>query len=148
MNPRPTTRTVLRDAENVGRAEPFGTLLALELDGLAFIQRLVALLLDGGEMDEDVFAGVALDEAIAFGAVEPLHYTRFLHSPSPVKIGTALLPACSWQIAMSRGAETPGNTRRSPRSSTGAPCSSLGRILRLMQGENVSGHKGFFMQSG
>src|SRR6266567_6322313 len=109
-------RSGLRDAENVGRAQPFGALLAFKLNGLAFIQGLVTLLLDGGEVDEDIFARVALDEAITLGAVEPLHYTLFLHARSPLMVGTALLPACTGPNAISRSGGLQGKSRRFPRS--------------------------------
>jgi REP element-mobilizing transposase RayT len=42
----------------------FRALLDLEFNHLAFVQRLVAVHLDGGEVNEYVFAGLALDETI------------------------------------------------------------------------------------
>jgi hypothetical protein len=42
------------------------SLLDLELDHLAFVQRLVSIHLNGGEVHEHVFARLALDESIAF----------------------------------------------------------------------------------
>ncbi len=44
----------------------FRALLDLELDHLAFVQRLIAVHLDGGEVNEYIFAGLALDETIPF----------------------------------------------------------------------------------
>src|SRR5579863_2314107 len=52
-------------------------LFDLKLDHLAFVQCLVSVHLDGGEVDEHVFARLALDEPIAFGSVKPFHYTLF-----------------------------------------------------------------------
>src|ERR1700742_2153503 len=48
------------------------TLRDLELDALTVFQRLVAVHLDRGEVDEDVLPPVDRDEAIALLAVEPL----------------------------------------------------------------------------
>src|SRR6185369_8333514 len=44
----------------------------LELDALSVFQRLVAVHLDRGEVDENVLSAVDRDEAIALLAVEPL----------------------------------------------------------------------------
>ena len=46
--------TVLRNAHDIRCVEPLGTLLALEFDGLAFVEGLVAFFLNGGEMHEDI----------------------------------------------------------------------------------------------
>jgi hypothetical protein len=40
-------------------------------------------------MYEDIFSGGALDEAVSLGAVEPLHYTLFLHALLLFVAGTA-----------------------------------------------------------
>jgi hypothetical protein len=47
-------------------------LLHVELDPLAFVERAVAVGLNGRVVDEDVFTGVALDETESFVVVEPL----------------------------------------------------------------------------
>ncbi len=52
---------------------------------LALVQGLVAFHLDRGEMHENIFPGLALNEPIPLGGVEPLHYTMFsgqLRAPS------------------------------------------------------------------
>ena len=49
-------------------------LLDLELDGLTLAQGAEAVPLDLGEVHEDVAAGVARDEPVALGVVEPLHF--------------------------------------------------------------------------
>ena len=54
-----------------------GALFDLKFDHLAFVQRLISVHLNGGEVNEHVFARLALDETIAFGCVKPLHYTLF-----------------------------------------------------------------------
>ena len=50
-----------------------------EFNRLAFVQRLVPLRLNGGEMDENVLAGLALDEPKALAGIEPLHCSLFSH---------------------------------------------------------------------
>ena len=50
-----------------------------EFNRLSFVQRLIPLRLNRGEMDENVLAGLALDESIAFAGVEPLHYSLLSH---------------------------------------------------------------------
>jgi hypothetical protein len=42
----------------------FGTLFHFKLNSLPFVQRLIAIHHDGGEVNENVFAGLPLDEAI------------------------------------------------------------------------------------
>src|SRR5271167_4080285 len=67
----------------VARLEAFRAFEQIELDSLAFIQRAVAVLLDGREMHEDILAGGALDESVALRPVEPLHSTLLSHKESP-----------------------------------------------------------------
>ena len=50
-------RVILSNAKHVRGVEALGTLLALELHTLAFVERLVAVLLDGGEMHKDILPG-------------------------------------------------------------------------------------------
>src|SRR5207248_10910775 len=45
----------------------------LELDAIAFSERFEAAALNGAEVDEDVRASLAGDEAVALGVIEPLH---------------------------------------------------------------------------
>jgi hypothetical protein len=52
-------------------------LLDLELHKLALGKRFVSLHLNRGEMDENIFPRLALNEAISLGSVEPLHHTLF-----------------------------------------------------------------------
>ena len=67
----------LNGAHDVACLEALGALEQIELHGLALVQGAIAVLLDGGEMHEDVFAGGPLDEAKTFGSVEPLHNATF-----------------------------------------------------------------------
>src|SRR5467141_4027796 len=53
------------------------SLFDLEFDHLAFVECLVSLHLYGGEVNEYVFARLALNETITFRCVKPLHYTLF-----------------------------------------------------------------------
>src|SRR5208337_4287203 len=55
----------------------------IELDGLAFVQRAVAVLLDGRKMHEHVLARGALDESVSLRPIEPLHSTLFSHKETP-----------------------------------------------------------------
>lgn len=58
----------------------FGTVGNDKLDTLAFFQIAEAFANDRAEMDKHVAAGIALNEAEAFGTVEPLHSALFLIS--------------------------------------------------------------------
>src|SRR6266511_111772 len=60
------------DDLNVRRLQALLALNDLELDALAFLEGLVALLSDGREVDEDVLSLSALDEAVALLVREPL----------------------------------------------------------------------------
>src|ERR1700751_186059 len=63
------TSTRLRSRGNVFSLIAFRSLFDLEFDHLAFVQRLVSVHLDGGEMNEHVFARLALNETIPFRSV-------------------------------------------------------------------------------
>src|SRR5579864_9813713 len=65
----------LSGADDVSRLEPLGALQQIELHGFALIQRAVPILLDGGEMNEDVFPCGPLDKTVSFSPVKPLHCT-------------------------------------------------------------------------
>src|SRR5580692_426165 len=54
-------------------------LLYFEFHRLAFIQGLVPIHLNGGEVYENIFSGLALDEPVALRSIEPLHCSLFLH---------------------------------------------------------------------
>jgi hypothetical protein len=66
-------------------------LLTFEVDRIALIQHFESLFLDGGKMDEDIFARGPLDESITLGTVKPLHYTVFAHKKI---LSTGTLPRC------------------------------------------------------
>jgi len=67
------------EASHVRRLEALRTGGHFELDRLAFVQRLVTIRLDGREMDENIFATLALNETKAFTCVEPLNCSLFFH---------------------------------------------------------------------
>src|SRR5271165_3077934 len=54
-----------------------GALGYVKLHGLAFLKALETAGLNGGEMDENIFARLAADKAVAFGVIEPLYCSLF-----------------------------------------------------------------------
>ena len=48
-------------------------LLYFEFHRLAFIEGLVTVHLNGGEVYENIFSGLTLDEPVALRSIEPLH---------------------------------------------------------------------------
>ena len=62
---------------NVRCLETFRSAGHLEFNRLAFVQRLVALRLNRGEVDENVLAGLALDESKSLAGIEPLYCSLF-----------------------------------------------------------------------
>jgi hypothetical protein len=67
-------------ADDVTRLEPLGALQQIELHGFALVQRAVTILLDGGEMNEDIFPCGPLDKTISFSPVKPLYCTLLSHN--------------------------------------------------------------------
>ena len=65
----------LVEDDDVGSLKTLGALFNCELDLLAFLQVLETLALDGREVDEDIFAAFASEEAIALRSIEPLDCT-------------------------------------------------------------------------
>src|SRR5437773_1771368 len=54
----------------------------LELDAIAFRERLEAASLNGAEVDKDIWPSLSRDEAVALGVIEPLHGTlETCHEP-------------------------------------------------------------------
>src|SRR5690348_9700732 len=81
LDRRTETDTELR-FRDVGGLRPFLPLDNLELDAIAFGERLEAAALDGAEVDEDIRPSLAGDEAVALGVIEPLHGTlESCHEP-------------------------------------------------------------------
>ena len=65
------------EGSDVRGLKAFRPLGDFEFDCLAFVQRLVPLRLNGGEMDENVFARLPLDESKTLAGIEPLHCSLF-----------------------------------------------------------------------
>jgi hypothetical protein len=70
----------LSGADYVTRLESLGALQQIELHGFALVQRAITILLDGGEMNEDIFPCGPLDKTISFSPVKPLHCTLLSHN--------------------------------------------------------------------
>jgi hypothetical protein len=64
-------RSYVRCLQALGAASDF------EFNRLPFVQRLVPLRLNRGEVDENVLAGRALDESKSFTCIEPLDCSLF-----------------------------------------------------------------------
>jgi ABC-type branched-subunit amino acid transport system permease subunit len=78
FSPRPD----FLQAGDVRCLQALGALGDFEFHRLAFVQRLIPVHLNRGEVDENVFAGLALDESVAFAGIEPLHCSLFFHGVS------------------------------------------------------------------
>src|SRR5579871_3516795 len=74
---------------HIGRLQALRTPRHLKLHLGAFFQAAIPLGLDRREVNEHVFAVLALDEAISLGCVEPLYCTFFFHSVSILLISSA-----------------------------------------------------------
>src|SRR5579863_355396 len=70
-------------AHDVCRLEAFGAFEQIKLHGLSLVERAVAVLLNGGEMHEDILSRGALDEPISFRPVEPLDRSFLSHGKTP-----------------------------------------------------------------
>ena len=62
---------------NVLSLPALGSFGHVELHGLTFLQASETAGLNGGEMNENVFARLAADKAIALGVIEPLYCSLF-----------------------------------------------------------------------
>ena len=67
------------EASDVRSLQALGAAGYFEFNRLAFVQRLVPLRLNSGEMDENILAGLALDEPKSLAGIEPLHCSLFSH---------------------------------------------------------------------
>jgi hypothetical protein len=64
---------------HVACLESFRTLQQVELYRFALVQCAITVLLDGGEVNENILPGRALDETISFSPVEPLYCALLSH---------------------------------------------------------------------
>src|ERR1035437_1974529 len=72
-------RPGLLQAGNVRCLQALGAGGNLELNRLPFVQRFISVRLNRGEVDEDVLAGLALDESESLAGIEPLYCSLFFH---------------------------------------------------------------------
>jgi hypothetical protein len=62
--------------------ETLGPASNFKFNRLAFVQRFVPVALNGREMHEYIFAGLALDESKALAGVKPFYGSLFFHGSS------------------------------------------------------------------
>src|SRR5208283_4899338 len=70
-------------ADYVAGLKAFGAFEQIELHGLTLVERAIAVLLNGGEMYENILTRGALDETISLRPVEPLHSSLLSHGKTP-----------------------------------------------------------------
>jgi hypothetical protein len=80
----------------------FLTLNDNEFDSLSFFQAPVTFARDGTVVNKDIFALILLDEAKAFGGIEPLHRAgnAFCHDLGPPFLKFARGPGGSGDLAL------------------------------------------------
>jgi hypothetical protein len=61
----------------VRRLQTLGAFGDFEFNRLPVVQGFISLRLNRGEMDEDVLAGLALNESESLAGIEPLHCSLF-----------------------------------------------------------------------
>ena len=66
-------------ADDVCSLEAFRPLQQVKFDRFALIESAIAVFLDGGEVNENVFTRRPLDESVSFGPVKPLYCTLLSH---------------------------------------------------------------------
>ncbi len=69
----------LLSADDVSCLEAFWPLQQVKLDRFPLIEGAIAVFLDGGKMNENIFTRGTLDEAVSFRPVEPLYCTLLSH---------------------------------------------------------------------
>ena len=78
-----TVHAIALDPYYIGSLEALGPLQQVEFDGLTLIERAIAILLNGGKMNKDIFAGGTLDKTVSLRPVEPLYCTFLSHKETP-----------------------------------------------------------------
>jgi len=111
--------------------EAFGALRDAEFDLIPFVQGLEAGSLDGRVMNEDVIAGFAADESIAFFVVEPLYCTLFCHSSFSVIDAVPAWQECFGSPIFCYWRWFGGSTRKTP-----IPFKSL-RLALVTRGKHL-----------
>ena len=67
---------------DVSCVQPFRALLALKRHCFTFVQCLISIVQNRGEMNENIFSGRTLNEPITLSSVKPLHNTILFHTYS------------------------------------------------------------------
>src|SRR5712692_1244708 len=67
---------------NVLSLEALRAFLHFKFHCLAFVERFISFHRDRGEMHENIFSRLALDESEALRSIKPLHCSLFLHLPA------------------------------------------------------------------
>jgi hypothetical protein len=80
----------LYNLNNVHGVQSFGALLALKLDGIAFIERLIAVRLNGGKVDKNILSARTLNKSVSLGSIEPLDDALLPHSISPFLVDASI----------------------------------------------------------
>jgi hypothetical protein len=65
------------EAGDVRCLQALGALGHFELNGLAVVQGLITVRLNGGEVNENIFARLALNESESLAGIEPLNSSLF-----------------------------------------------------------------------
>jgi len=73
------TRVVGLEASDVRCLETLRSLGDFEFNGLTLVQRLVAIGQNRREVNENIFAGLALNESESLCSIEPLYCSLFFH---------------------------------------------------------------------
>lgn len=90
----PVALLISAAAQDIRGQKALGPLHELIFDGFTLVEGPIAIFLNSGKVDEDVFAGRALNEAIAFGSVEPLHSSLLFHKCNSFRLSFRLeIPA-------------------------------------------------------
>lgn len=77
-------------AQYIRGQKALGTLHEFIFHGFALVESSVAIFLDSGKVDKDVLSGRALNEAIAFGSVEPLNSSLLFHKCNSFRLSFRL----------------------------------------------------------
>ena len=77
-------------AQYIRSQKSLGTFHELIFHGFSLVQSPVAIFLNSGKVDKDVFTGGALNEAISFGSVEPLYSSLFFHKCNSFRLSIRL----------------------------------------------------------
>jgi hypothetical protein len=100
------------ETSDVRRLKTFGAFEEIELDGFAFVQRAISVLLDRREMDEYVLARGALDKSVTLCSVKPLHSSLLSHRETPLPFREEFIPSPAAEASGSFPTAPPQADRR------------------------------------